>query len=84
MSLESKKQARYICKGTLDIECERDWPFDLGSTLGDSQKIKNYFSSLRDFFSGKADSVTLLGFECTINTQMLNKIVTTIFEKIEI
>ena len=20
-----KKQARYICKGILDIECERDW-----------------------------------------------------------
>ena len=24
--LKTKKQARDICKGTLDIECERDWP----------------------------------------------------------
>ena len=36
-----------------------------------------------DFF-GKADSVILLGFECTVNTQNLIKIVKAIFEKIEI
>ena len=35
-------------------------------------------------FPGKADSVILLGFECTINTLNLNKIVKAIFEKIEI
>ena len=35
-------------------------------------------------FSGKADSLILLGFECTINPQNLNKIVRAIFEKIEI
>ena len=34
-------------------------------------------------FPGKADGVILLGFECTINTQNLNKIVRAIFEKIE-
>ena len=51
--------------------------------LGDVQKIKNYLSSFRDF-PGKADSVKLLGFECTINTQNLNKIVRAIFGKIEI
>ena len=45
-----KKRARDICKGTLDIECERDWSVGLGATLGDGQKIKNYFSSFRDFF----------------------------------
>ena len=71
-----------MCKGTLDIECERDWSVGLGATLGDVQKIKNYFSSFRDFF-GKADSVTLLGFECTINPQNLNKIGRIIFEKFE-
>ena len=32
-----------ICKGTLDDECERDWPVGLGATLGDEQKIKTIF-----------------------------------------
>ena len=49
---KTKRRARDICKGTLDIEFERDWSFGLGATLGDEQKIKNYFSSFRDF-SGK-------------------------------
>ena len=40
---KKRKIARDICKGTLDIE------FSLGATLGDGQKIKNYFSSFRDF-----------------------------------
>ena len=48
------------------MECERDWSVGLGATLCDGQKIKNYFSSLRDI-SGKADSVILLGIECTIS-----------------
>ena len=30
-----KKRGRNICKGTLDMECERDWSVDLGATLGD-------------------------------------------------
>ena len=47
-----KQRARDICKGTLDIEFERDWSFSLGTALGDGQKITNYFSSLTDF-SGK-------------------------------
>ena len=51
--------------------------------LDDRQKIKNYFSSFRDF-SGKADSVILLGFDCTINSQNLIKIVGAVFEKIKI
>ena len=38
------------------MEIERDWLVDLGATLGDGQKIKNYFSSSRDF-SGKLDVV---------------------------
>ena len=35
-------------------------------------------------FPGKADSVILLGFECSINPQNLMKIVGAIFEKIDI
>ena len=38
-----KKRSGDICKGTLDTECEQDWPVCLGATLGDGQKIKNYF-----------------------------------------
>ena len=37
---KTKNPARDICKGTLDIECERDWSVGLGATLGDGQKIK--------------------------------------------
>ena len=33
---KKKKQAGDICKGILDIECERDWPVGLGATLGDA------------------------------------------------
>ena len=46
-----KEQADDICKGT-HIEFEQDWSVGLGATLGDEQKIKNYFCSFRDF-SGK-------------------------------
>ena len=45
-----KKRARDICKGTLDIEFERGWSVGLGATLGDGQKIKNCFSSFKNFF----------------------------------
>ena len=51
--------------------------------LGNGQKIKNDFSSSRDF-SGKADSIILLGFEYTINPENVVKIVGAIFEKIKI
>ena len=50
---KTTKWTKDICRGALDIEFERDWPFGLGATLGDGQKIKNYFSSFRDF-SGKS------------------------------
>ena len=36
---KTKKRARDICKGTLDIEFERDWSVSLGATLGEGQKI---------------------------------------------
>ena len=48
-----KKQAEDIFKGTPDIEFEQDWSVGLGAILADGQKIKNYFSSFRDF-SGKS------------------------------
>ena len=53
---KTKTWVKDICRGALDIGCERDWTVGLGATLGDGQKIKNYFSSFIDF-SGKADSV---------------------------
>ena len=48
-----------------------------------TEKLKPIFL-ISGIFSGKSDSAILLGFECTINSQNLNKIVKTIFEKIEI
>ena len=47
------------------------------------RKLKTIFLVSR-IFPGKTDSVMLLGFECTINPQNLNKIVIANFEKIEI
>ena len=75
-----KGRAGYY-KSTLSIEFEQDWSVGLGAILADGQKIKNYFSSFRNF-PGNADSVILLGFECTITPQNLIKIVRAIFEKI--
>ena len=81
---KQKKQAEDICKETPgSTELEQDWSVGLGAILDDGQKIKNYFPSFRDF-PGKAESVILLGFECTINSQNLIKIVRAIFEKFEI
>ena len=76
-SEKKKKKAGDICKGILDIEFERDWSFGLGATL------KTIFL-VSGIFPGKADSVILLGFECTINLQNLIKIVLAIFQKIKI
>ena len=64
------------------MEFEQDWSVGLGATLRD-RKLKTIFL-VSWIFSGKADSVILLGFECTTNTQNLNKIVGAIFEDIEI
>ena len=79
---KTKNLAWDICKGTLDIEYERDWPVVLSATLDDGQKINNFVSSFRDF-PGKTDSVVLMGFECTINPENVIKIVGVIFEKIK-
>ena len=32
---KTKKWAKDICRGTLDIESERDWSVGLGAALGD-------------------------------------------------
>ena len=32
---KTRKQAGDICKGTLDLEYERDWSVSLGAMLGD-------------------------------------------------
>ena len=50
---KKKKEAGNICKGTPDIEFEQHWSVGLGAILADRLKIKNYFSSFRDF-SGKS------------------------------
>ena len=47
------------------------------------RKLKTIFL-VSGIFSGKANSVILLSFECAINPQNLIKIVAAIFEKIEI
>ena len=56
-----KKRADDICKGTPDVEFEQDWSVGLGATLGDGEKINNYFSSFRDF-SGKIRWCHIVGF----------------------
>ena len=55
----------------------------LGATSGADRKLKNIFL-LRRIFSGKADSVILLGFEYITNSENLIKIVTATFEEIDI
>ena len=66
---KTKKRARDICKGTPDIECERDWPVCLDATLVDGHKCKKLFFLVSGIFPWKDDSAILLGFECTINPQ---------------
>ena len=81
--VKTKNKIRDICERTLDIDFERDWWVGLGPALGDEKKLKFIFP-VSGIFSGKADSVILLCFECTINTHNLIKIVVAIFEKIKI
>ena len=60
LNFEKTGYSLYICKEILDIEFERDWWVCLGATLGDGQKIKNYFSCFRDF-SGKIWKCHIVG-----------------------
>ena len=71
-----------ICKGTLDIEFERDWSFGLGAYVR-RHSHRFFFFSFRDF-SGKPNIVIFLGFIGILNPQNLMKFVGAIFEKIEI
>ena len=57
--------------------------FGLGATIGNRYKIKTIFL-VSGIFPGKADSVIMLGFECTINPQNLMKIIGAIFQKMNI
>ena len=84
VSLNEKKNGNGdIFRGALDIEIVWDWSVGLGAPLGDghTEKLKKF--NFRDFL-GKAESVTLLGFEYTSNLQNLINFVGAIFEKIEI
>ena len=80
---KTKKRAIEICKGTLDIERERDWSVGLSSTLDDGQKIKNYFSSFRDF-SGKSRQCDIVGLRMFYKPTKFNQNLWNYFEKIKI
>ena len=62
----------------------RDCSVGLGAPLGEGHTEKLHFFSVSGIFSGKAESVTLLGFECTVNLQNFINFVGAIFEKIKI
>ena len=62
----------------------QDWSVGLGAPLGAGHTEKLNFFLVSEIFSGKAESVTLLGVECTVNPQNLINFVGAIFEKIEI
>ena len=47
-----KEQAEDICKGTPDIEFERDWSVGFGAILAYGQKIKNYVKMLKIHYRG--------------------------------
>ena len=49
MKEERKRETGNICKGTPDIEFEQNWSVGLDASLRERQKIKNYFSSFKDF-----------------------------------
>ena len=82
--MKKKNRNGDICRGAIDFEFGRDWSVGLGAPLGDGHTekfLKN--SSVLGIFSGKAESVTSLGFECTVNPQHLINFVGAIFERIE-
>ena len=77
---KTKIMARNICNRIIYIEFQRDWWLGLGPALADGKKIKKNIFPVSGIFPEKFASITLLGFECTVN---LIKIVGAIFEKIE-
>ena len=70
-------------QGALDIEIGWDWSVGLGAPLGDGHTEK-FFFSVSGNFSGKSESVTLLGFECTVHPQNLINFIGAVFEIIKI
>ena len=80
--MKTKKNGWRYLREDLRYRFELDWWLGLGPALGDG-KNKKYIFPVSGIFSGKAVSVTLLGFEYTINLQNLIKIVGVIFEKIK-
>ena len=46
---KTERRGRRYLRGIPDIEFEQDWSVGLGAILADGQKIKNYFSSYKDF-----------------------------------
>ena len=82
VSLKCKKNGDN-CRGAIDIEFGRDCSVPSGAPLGDSRTENLIFSSVSGIFSGKAESVTLLRFECTVNPQNLINFIGAFFEKIE-
>ena len=72
-----KKRAGVICRGPLVFNMNKInhglISVGFGATLRERQKILKTIFLVSGIFPGKADSVKLLGFECTINTQNLNK-----------
>ena len=84
VSLKWKKGERIYLQGALDIEIGWDWSVGLCAPLGDGHTEKLNFFSVSGIFTGKAESVTLLGFEYTVNLQNFLNFVWAIFEKIDI
>ena len=60
LRVDRKKTSWRYLQGDLDFECERDWSLGLGAILVEGKKIKNYFSSFRDF-SGKSRYCHIVG-----------------------
>ena len=63
--------ARNICKIILYIEFESDCWVGLDPALGYGKNLKNIFP-VSVIFPGKFASITLLGFECTVNLKKLS------------
>ena len=78
----TKRECRYLQGGHIEIRW--DWSVGLGAPLGDGHTEKLIFFFSWWFFLGKAESVTLLGFERAVNPQNLMNFVRANFEKIEI
>ena len=66
LQINDVTSVRDICKGILGIEFERDLSVGLGATLGDWKKNFFYIFTVSGIFPRKANSIILLGIECTI------------------